>query len=177
MTDAKTVHPLKAHSLRRPPGLIECAHVWDVGAGLRPMQWYAPARHVCIEPYFPYAQRLQEAGYVVRNETALAALLYLHRRPHIPRPHAIYLLDVIEHMEREEGEEVRWLVTQIATVQVVVFTPHGFLPQTHDAWKLGGEYWQTHRSGWTPEAFPGWTIQRRVSGAPKGFFAVWTTTP
>ena len=45
-----------------------------------------------------------------------------------------------------------------ARQQVVVFTPHGFHKQEYvkgekDAWGMNGTYWQTHRSGWTPEDF------------------------
>ena len=153
------------NNLERPQGLIECDTVLDIGAGLRPMCWYTPKLHFCIEPYKLYVERLAYAGYRVIERTALqflsgSCLLY----------EAIYLLDVIEHMDKEEGEEVIKLAIGLATKQVVIFTPHGFMQQTEDAWGLGGDYWQTHRSGWLPGEFPDWHTYRYA----KGFFAVLT---
>ncbi len=83
----------------------------------------------------------------------------------------IYLLDAIEHMTRPAGELVLKLAKALGPKQIVVFTPKGFLPQEGDAWGLGGEEWQRHRSGWKPEDFPGWYIEEYMG---MQFFAVWT---
>jgi hypothetical protein len=93
---------------------------------------------------------------------------------------AIFLLDVIEHMEKEEGKRVIELAQQVAQRQIVLYTPYGFMEQTHDKWGLGGDEWQIHRSGWVPEEFPGWYIEVRPmyvrpEGTLKGFIAVWTS--
>lgn len=129
------------------------------------MQWYAPVTHICIEPYGPYADVLEDAGYMVCRETAKRALRYC-------QGDAVYLLDVIEHMERHVGQCVIEMAVRAARCQVVIYTPMGFLEQTHDAWGMGGERWQTHRSGWTPSDFPGWDIET----TDEGFFASWTRT-
>lgn len=147
---------LLRHTLREPPGLRSCETVLDVGAGIRPMQWYRPKRHVCIEPYPPYVERLQAAGFEVLPATAHAALRYLWKRS--KRFEAVYLLDVIEHMTKADGATVLWLARQVATVQVVIFTPNGFMPQTTDNWGFGGHEWQTHRSGWVASDFAGWSV-------------------
>lgn len=158
------------HILRRPPGLIECPVVYDFGVGIRPMNWYTPERYVCVEPYSPYCEILEKAGYEVRQGTALTVL---QKQPHMD---AAYFLDSIEHMEKDEGLEVIRLAKELVTTQIVVFTPRGFLEQTEDAWGYGGHYWQTHRSGWMPKDFPGegWTFRMRTPEAKKGFTAVWT---
>ena len=153
------------NTLERPRGLIECKTVLDIGAGLRPMQWYVPVTHLCVEPYTPYARRLSLARYAVVENTAFTFLSNIDRQYE-----AIYLLDVIEHMHKEEGEEVVELVRELATKQVIIFTPHGFMQQEGDAWGLGGDYWQTHRSGWLPGEYPDWHSYRHA----KGFFAVLT---
>lgn len=153
------------HNLPRPQGLIECDTVLDIGAGVRPMQWYAPKRHLCAEPYAPYAQRLEAAGYEVLRKTAIEALKAKREG------HAVYLLDVIEHMEKDAALEVVELAKRGAR-QVVVFTPVGFMAQDHDVWGFGGDHWQTHRSGWTPGEFPDW--QTHLYG--RGFYAIWTST-
>jgi hypothetical protein len=157
---------VKASQLPRPAGLIEVDSVLDIGAGLRPMGWYKPRVHVCVEPHLPYAQKLLAAGYAVQELTARAALMLAR----IGQFEAIYLLDVIEHMTRAEGEEVLALAASLEPKQIVVSTPNGFLAQHGDAWGLGGEYWQEHRSGWTPSDFPGWTISYYANGAKCGGF-------
>lgn len=157
----KLPHGLQAHNLIRPPGLIEVQTVLDVGAGIRPMSWYKPRRHICVEPHPPYAERLMAAGFEVINKTADEAL-------DTETADAIYLLDVIEHMEKEDGLRIINKMLNAARTQVVIYTPFGFLEQDHDPWELGGDYWQLHRSGWLPEEFPGWVTQRYA----RGFFAV-----
>jgi len=151
------------HDLPRPDGLVGCETALDIGAGMRPMPWYTPRRHICVEPHGPYADRLESAGYEVLRQTALEAL-------QVPREgHAVYLLDVIEHMAKDEGLEVVEL-SKCGARQVVIYTPYGFVKQEGDAWKMGGEFWQTHRSGWMPEDFPGWATMRHDIG----FYAIWT---
>jgi hypothetical protein len=158
---------LQRHDLPRPPGLIECEVVLDVGAGIRPMNWFEPAEHICIEPFAPYAERLEAAGYTVLRATALQAMRAIEGRVE-----AVYLLDVIEHMDKEDGRLVIKLAKAVGARQIVVHTPHGFQPQTGDAWGLGGDFWQEHRSGWTPDDFPGWAIH--LHPVDNSFTAVWT---
>lgn len=143
---------MKVSPIPRPEGLVEGKVVFDIGPGLQPIGWYKPERHICVEPFGPYADRLEAAGYEVIRMTAREAL---QTDAHID---AIYMLDVIEHMTREEGEEVLALATGRGA-QIVLSTPHGYHKQHTDEWDLGGEHWQTHRSGWVPADFPGWSIQ------------------
>lgn len=130
--------------------------VIDVGAGLRPADWFG-ARHICIEPSVVYAEKLREEGYDVMEGTALEML------PLCPEADLILLLDVIEHMTREEGDNVLHLAL-MSGASVAVYTPYGFKEQDTDEWGYGEDYWQTHRSGWTPEDFPGWRILRGKEG-------------
>lgn len=75
----------------------------------------------------------------------------------------VFMLDVIEHMEKEVGRQVLVEAARVARQQVVVFTPYGFHENDAqdersglDAWGLHGAEMQRHRSGWLPEDFPGW---------------------
>ena len=156
------------HTLPRPDGLIECDTVLDIGAGIRPFSWYKPLRHVCVDPHQPYCRRLRNAGYITIQQIALD---FLWSAPD-GGCDAIYMLDVLEHMHKNEGIEVIELAKKKARKQIIIFTPKGFVQQTKDAWNMGGEYWQTHRSGWLPGEFPGWDI----SFYDEGFFAIWTNT-
>lgn len=179
----KTQEPattIQAHTLPRPLGLIECDVVLDVGAGIRPMQWYKPERHICVEPYAPYCKILEAAGYEVWEDTAQWVLTKEGMQVD-----AVYLLDVIEHMEKEIALSVLRWACKVARVQVVVYTPYGFMKQTEDAWGLGGHSWQTHRSGWLPDEFPKWRTELfnpgvRQKSRPatdpsvaQGFYASW----
>jgi hypothetical protein len=157
---------LLKHTLERPEGLVECSSVLDIGAGIRPFSWYAPKIHLCIEPYEPYCAKLSSAGYSVFRGTAEHALAGLKLKAE-----GVLMLDVLEHMEKDVGRRVVALAKVAATRQVVVFTPCGFVAQEGDVWGLGGDEWQRHRSGWTPEDFPGWTVLVQESG--RGFFALW----
>lgn len=164
---------LAVSQLPRPPGIQEVDIVYDIGAGLRPMGWYKPAAHVCIEPHQPYAEMLRDGGYEVWGATALEALASVLQDRSIGAytcVDAVYLLDIIEHMTRCEGLEVLRLADLLQPKQIVVATPVGFFPQEGDAWGLGGEQWQLHRSGWLPEDFPGWAISYYDNGAPRGGF-------
>jgi hypothetical protein len=152
--------------LPRPEGIIEAETVLDIGPGIRPMGWYKPKNHICVEPYGPYADMLEAAGYEVWRQTAEQALQCDAWFD------AIYMLDVIEHMTREEGEAVLDLAVGRGA-QIVVATPNGYLPQHGDAWDMGGEYWQEHRSGWVPADFPGWRISYYDNGTrQRGFVAI-----
>ena len=149
------------HNLPAPAGLIEVETVIDVGAGIRPMQWYQPRRHICLEPHDRYCDKLRNAGYAYVQATA-SVLKDMTAE-------GVYLLDVIEHMEKHEGLEIIELAKKAATKQVIIYTPKGFLEQEGDAWGFGGDYWQKHRSGWLPGEFPGWLIEIYA----RSFFAIW----
>jgi hypothetical protein len=158
-------------ALVRPDGLLETEVVFDIGAGLRPAQWFRAPRHVCIEAHGPYADKLREGGYEVAQMTALQFAYSADLTGA-----AVHLIDVIEHMEREDGEELLCILQASDARQIVIYTPYGFLPQEGDAWEMGGEYWQMHRSGWLPSDFPGWRIEHRGNPVSTGraFFATFT---
>ena len=158
----------------------ECGVVLDVGAGIRPMNLYKPKQHICVEPFEPYCKILKNEGYSdVWHMTAMQALRYCLDE-FVPIE-AIFLLDVIEHMEKEHGQHVIELAQAVALEQIVLYTPYGFMVQNEDKWGLGGDEWQIHRSGWVPEEFPGWHIEVRPmyvrpkaqGGVIKGFIALW----
>jgi hypothetical protein len=75
---------------------------------------------------------------------------------------SVYALDFIEHLEKEDGLRMLREAERVARVQIVVYTPDGFFPQSHapdgrDRWGMDGGFWQTHRSGWGTEDFgEGW---------------------
>jgi hypothetical protein len=69
----------------------------------------------------------------------------------------VMLVDVIEHVEKKEALGLLDQTASIARKQVAIFTPLGFMPMSYEnqrhSWGLGGDLWQKHKSGWSPEDF------------------------
>lgn len=168
--------------------------VLDIGAGIRPMTYFKPKLHVMAEPYAEYVEMLQhEYGdnpnlLVIQSE----ALDFVRMLPDRAFDSA-FLLDVIEHLPKEDGLELIQELRRVTRTQIVVFTPLGFNEQDCetegvDAWGLHGTAVQKHRSGWLPEDFPpDWHLHvcedyhqinwKGESIEPFGaLFALWTHT-
>ncbi|HTE75117.1 MAG TPA: methyltransferase domain-containing protein [Xanthobacteraceae bacterium] len=145
--------------------ILETDIVLDIGCGIRPMTFFRPRVHVCIEPHQEYVQILSQMS------AHQPQLVILHTKASdIVRALAdqsvdsIFLIDVIEHLNKQEGLEILNQCRRIARRQIAVFTPFGFVPQDFDdaeadAWGLSGIDLQRHRSGWTPDDFgEGWSF-------------------
>lgn len=65
----------------------------------------------------------------------------------------VTLVDVVEHFTKRQGQRLLRQAQHIAKKQVIVFAPRGKDPQTGDAWGMGGEKYQRHRSDWQPADF------------------------
>ena len=64
----------------------------------------------------------------------------------------VTMIDVLEHFDRDDAVEVLRQAIKIARKRLVLFTPRGEFPQVgYDAFGLGGENLQRHRSTWEPE--------------------------
>ena len=134
--------------------------ILDIGSGIRPQDFIKPKIHICCEPFGPYVSELQR----ISRENFWTNILVLQATwPEVVRlfprrsVDTVFLLDVIEHLDKEEGRLLLAATIPIARKHVIVFTPLGFLEQTHpdgkDAWGFDGGSWQEHRSGWEPEDF------------------------
>lgn len=138
--------------------------VLDIGCGIVPQNYIKPDVHICCEPCLEYVEHLQrfiatteprDRSYVILSigwEEAVRAFPF-------KSVDTVFLLDVIEHLEKDVGKRLLVATENLARKQVVIFTPLGFMPQHHDdgkdAWGLNGGNWQEHKSGWTPEDFVG----------------------
>jgi hypothetical protein len=140
-------------------GLPRTKRIVDVGCGIRPCPVFQCEEYVCIEPCAEYVEHLKggfdpHCKLTVINATADA----LADQPR--EDTTVLLIDVIEHMERADGERIRDLVKEFA--HSVIFTPLGWYAQSDanpDAWGLSGGHWQKHRSAWQPEDFEGWNVR------------------
>lgn len=134
--------------------------VLDIGCGIRPQNFITPNVHICCEPFDQYVDYLQknidkasERSVVILKATWGEAVKIFPAGS----VDTIFLNDVIEHLEKEEALQLLKASETIARRQIAIFTPLGFMPQSHpdgkDAWGLDGGAWQEHKSGWQPEDF------------------------
>jgi hypothetical protein len=130
----------------------------DVGCGIRPCPAFRCEEYICIEPHDEYVAQLrawEAPGHLVIVQDKAEALASQPRKGT-----TVFLLDVIEHMEHEDGERIRDLMADFD--QAVIFTPLGWFEQSDanpDAWGFNGGFWQKHRSAWMPEDFKGWRVK------------------
>lgn len=134
--------------------------VLDIGCGIMPQRYVRPLVHICCEPFAQYGEHLKaktndelDRQYIIIKADWREAV---EKIPH-GSVDSIFLIDVVEHLEKEEGLRLLKLTEKIARRQIVLFTPLGFMPQEHpdgkDAWGMEGGEWQEHKSGWMPEDF------------------------
>lgn len=133
--------------------------VLDVGCGIAPINYFRPALHIMIEPWQEYADILSyrhqgDKSVLIVKAGALEVLKQLQNNS----VDSIFLIDVIEHLEKEDGEKVIIEMERVARQQIVLFTPLGFMPQhiehgEKDGWGLDGIEMQEHKSGWLPSDF------------------------
>ncbi len=141
------------HSLTPPRGLGPVESVLDVGCGCRPQRLVASTRYLGIDAHQPYIDAMADPEHYRCSlwKPALADLAD-HEFD------MLTALDFIEHLERDDGLEFLDEAQRVART-VVIFTPLAWMAQEFsfpDQWGMDGGYWQTHRSGWTPEDFDGW---------------------
>lgn len=133
--------------------------VVDIGCGIVPMNYFRPKLHLMVEPWQEYSNILAyrhsgDKSIIIIRTGALEALHQLGDNS----VDSIFLLDVIEHLEKEEGRKVIIESERVAREQIMIFTPLGYMPQhvensQADGWGLSGRAVQEHSSGWEPEDF------------------------
>ena len=145
--------------------------ILDIGAGIRPQTLY-DGDITALEPCAEYREWLAAN----RPDVEVVAGGWQDIEQFAPYSFDyVTLLDIVEHVEKDEALRLLELTKPVARVSVVVFTPHGFLAQAPgpdglDAWGMHGGEFQRHVSGWMPEDFPGWAV--RVEGA--SLWAQWS---
>lgn len=134
--------------------------VLDLGPGIAPQAYLTRSVHICVDAHRPYLERVRreradDPRYVLLNARWDEAIAMFPDKS----VDSVFALDFIEHLEKADGLRMLREAERVARQQIVVFTPHGFFPQSYDdpakpdRWGMDGGYWQTHRSGWAPEDF------------------------
>ena len=133
----------------------------DIGVGIVPHDYLKSVVYVCCEPYKEYVDVLAEKisngsdrVYIIQKKDWAESIADLKDKS----IDALYLIDVVEHLPKKEGEKLLKLTERVVRKQIVIFTPLGFVKQEvldggKDAWGLSGAEYQEHKSGWMPEDF------------------------
>jgi len=127
------------YCLRRE--LKNCSSVLDLGCGPN-----SPIKHtdvpfsVGVEAYKPYFEESKKKR--LHNRYILEDITKVKFRP--GSFDAVMMIDVIEHLQKKEGNELLKKAEIWAKKKVIVSTPNGFLPQKN----IDGNPLQLHHSGW-----------------------------
>jgi predicted TPR repeat methyltransferase len=120
--------------------------VLDVACGLSLKSQYIDADiRVGVDIYRPYLQKIEAS---VPFATVLHDVRKLDEVFVEKSYDLVLMLDIIEHLEKDESLALIETASRIAKVAVIVETPEGYIPQNIDIWGHGGDEWQTHRCGW-----------------------------
>lgn len=134
----------------------------DIGCGIMPQKEYKPKVHICAEPFTQYVEVLQKKiakDYMQDRKWIILQNDFNQVLDAIPdnSVDTIMMIDVIEHIEKEEVKKYLTKMLKKVRQQCVILTPLGFMPQEHetsvDAWGLNGAEQQVHLSGWEPDDF------------------------
>lgn len=135
----------------------------DIGTGIVPHDYINARIYICCEPYEEYLNVLNKK--IENEEMSIDSffLLQQYNWEDVTKNFkeksvdTIFLIDVIEHLEKEEGRQLLAKTIKIARRQIVIFTPMAYIEQktknNKDAWGLNGKRWQEHKSVWTPDDF------------------------
>ena len=128
----------------------DCSSVLDVGTGrMDSLALVACPVKIGLDAHRPYLVNRAPGDGVPLNAPA-------QQLEQLFVPDAVdlvMLIDVLEHFTEEDAHEVLRQAESVAARLVMLFTPRGEFPQAgFDAFGLGGERYQEHRSAWEPEA-------------------------
>lgn len=148
---------------------IKNSHVLlDIGCGIRPHDYVHNDVYIVCEPYEEYVNVLKNDIAEIKEPLFLDSCFLIINKDWSQyldlygdySVDTVYLIDVIEHLPKAEGEELLRRTEKIAKQQIVIFTPLDYIeqktsPDNKDAWGLDGASWQEHKSVWKPEDFRG----------------------
>lgn len=153
---------LELRELLQANGVLPLESLVDLGSGIAPQTCLLASRHVCVDAHQPYLDRLAatKKNLELVNHDLNTSLPFRDGEFQIA-----WLGDVVEHLEKRDGSRLFEEAKRVANYGVVIRSPCGYEPQEKDAWGMGGDHWQKHRSAWTPDEFDPshvWIVPRGV---------------
>lgn len=127
----------------------DCKTLLDVGCGANsPVQTFNRNIHCTgVDAFAPSIERSKKKG--IHNAYVQADVLQIDTLFGPKCFDIVVALDLVEHLEKQDGLKLLDKMERIAAKKVVIYTPNGFLPQGNRE----SNPWQVHLSGWTPEEF------------------------
>jgi SAM-dependent methyltransferase len=126
--------------------------VLDLGCGILQEFGYKPPvnKYLGVDAFDPYLRKIADQGVMtVRGKLPDFCESFLDSSWDV-----VLLIDVIEHLTKDDGFKVLDHVERIAKKCVIIDTPNGFEPQKGwAAWNLPHCDLQEHLSGWTDKEF------------------------
>jgi hypothetical protein len=136
-----------------------------LGCGIRPfagLDFRNPSLHV--DAYAKYLERTSATKLTLKLDLSEDLANYFVDDSY----DVVLLLDVIEHLKKEDALGLIDRSKRIARKKVIIWTPSGFLKQTGDAWSLEGDVWQEHKSAFSVHELTELGFKCRVITVPKG---------
>lgn len=127
--------------------LRDCDSVLDLGCGPdSPIQYCSNVKYsVGVEAFEPYLKKAREKG--IHNEYVFNKIENLDFEDN--SFDAVILIEVLEHLTKDEGKKILSKAKKWAAKKVVVTTPNGFIEQA----PVDKNPLQKHLSGWSAEEF------------------------
>ena len=154
--------------MRTAINMIEATDIaLDIGTGIVPHGYINTFIYICCEPFDEYVEVLKKKTKKAEDRIFVILNMDWEQALNKFKPDSVdsvFLIDVIEHMDKETGKRLLKRTELIARKQIVIFTPLGYVEQElleggKDAWGLNGASFQEHKSGWLPEDFDGsWNV-------------------
>jgi len=124
----------------------ECKNVLDVGCGNNsPVQFLKDKSiyKIGVDAFEPSIKDSQIKKF--HNEYHKLNIMELEKKFLENSVDCVLANDIIEHLNKDDGEKLIKMIEKIARKKVIIFTPNGFLEQS----PYNNNIWQRHLSGWT----------------------------
>lgn len=144
--------------------LKDCYSVLDMGCGPdSPIKYCDITYSIGVDAFEPYIKASRDKK--IHTEYILTNITDLNFKPN--SFDAVVLMEVLEHLTKEEGKKLLKKIETWARKKVIITTPNGYLPQG----QMSQNPYQVHRSGWVvdevrklgyqPYGMAGWKFLRK----------------
>src|SRR5437867_4449888 len=96
-----------------------------------------------IDIYDPYLQESRKKE--IHNQYMKMNVMDVDNQVKEKSFDAVIMIDLIEHLSKEDGEKLIKKAEKIAIKKIIIFTPNGFSEKVH---LEDDNIWQKHESGW-----------------------------
>jgi hypothetical protein len=137
--------------------------VLDIGCGLEPQRFLRGIKVLLSEPCEEYYKHLKSIYNGNKNVEIIKTTMQQISDILLPESYdTIFLLDVIEHIDKVEALNALYKLEKIAKRQIIIRCPIGEVPQDYDngidPWGYKINSWQKHKSSWYPIDFNDYEI-------------------